>query len=302
MMRRQSGIALVLVLWVVTLLAVIAGNFAFSMRGEAQIARNLLSTAQAQALADAGVQRAWFELLKPPTDMKRWQGDGVVHESAVEGAILRVSVLDESGKIDLNVASDALLQGLFKSTGLGEDGSVALLHGVLDWRDADKLKRLYGAEEDDYRSAGKSYVPSNAPFETVDELARVLGMNPELYRKLAPALTVYSRQVGVNTAVASSEVLLAIPGANAGMVEQYLAQRQALLATGQKPPAFAGAGPFGAGAGGLSAYMVRSEAKMADGTVFVRKAVARLAQDPKRPVTLLAWGEGEAEADQLTGK
>ena len=71
MSRRQSGIALVLVLWVITLLAVIAGNFAFSMRGEAQIARNLVSTAQAQAHADAGVQRAWYELMKPPADSQR---------------------------------------------------------------------------------------------------------------------------------------------------------------------------------------------------------------------------------------
>ena len=34
---------------------------------------------------------------------------------------------------------------------------------------------------------------------------------------------------------------------------------------------------------------------MTDGTVFVRQAVARLAQDPKRPMTVLAWGEGESE-------
>ena len=59
-MRRQSGVALVLVLWVMTLLAVIAGNFAFSMRGEAQIARNLLVNAQAKSRADAGAQLAWF--------------------------------------------------------------------------------------------------------------------------------------------------------------------------------------------------------------------------------------------------
>ena len=53
MMRRQSGVALVLVLWVITLLTVIAGNFAYSMRGEAQIAGNLLRNAQAQSRADA---------------------------------------------------------------------------------------------------------------------------------------------------------------------------------------------------------------------------------------------------------
>ena len=49
MKRREEGVALVLVLWVIMLLTVIAGNFAFSMRSEARIAANLLQNAQAQA-------------------------------------------------------------------------------------------------------------------------------------------------------------------------------------------------------------------------------------------------------------
>lgn len=298
MKRRQNGVALVLVLWVITLLSVIAGNFAFSMRGEAKIARNLVSTSQAQALADAGVQKAWFELSKPATDLQHWQANGVAHEFSMGDAVLKVSMRDETGKIDLNTASDALLQGLFKSVGLSEEASVALVDAVVDWRDADKLRRLHGAEEDDYRSAGKSYVPSNSPFETVDELQRVSGMSADLYRKLAPALTVYSKQAGVNTAVAPRAVLLAIPGVNPALVEQYLAQRQILLATDQRALPFAGAGSFGVGSTGLSTYTARCEVKMTDGTVFVRQAVARLTQDPKRPMTVLAWGEGESE--QLT--
>ena len=298
MKGRQNGVALVLVLWVITLLSVIAGNFAFSMRGEAKIARNLISTAQAQALADAGVQKAWFELSKPPTDLQRWQANGVAHPFTMGDAVLTVTLQDETGKIDLNTASDPLLHGLFKSVGLSEEASVALVDAVVDWRDADKLKRLHGAEDDDYRAAGKSYIPTNSPFETIDELQRVLGMSTDLYRKLAPALTVYSKQAGVNTAVAPRAVLLAIPGVNLAMVEQYLAQRQSLLTADQKALPFAGAGSFGFGSTGLSSYTARCEVKMPDGTVFVRRAVARLAQDPKRPMTVLAWGEGESE--QLT--
>jgi general secretion pathway protein K len=300
MKLRQRGVALILVLWVITLLSVIAGNFAYSMRGEAQIARNLMSRAQARALADAGVQKAWLELLKPPTDLLRWQASGHVYTFVLEGATLRVSLEDEAGKIDLNMAPDALLRGLFKSVGLSDADSDSLLDAVVDWRDTDKLSRPHGAEEDDYRAVGKSYVPSNAAFDTVGELQRVLGMTPELYRKLAPALTVYSRQPGINTAVAPRQVLLAIPGVNPTMVEQYLAQRPNLLTADQKALSFAGAGAFGAGSSGPSAYTARCEVKMPDGTVFVRQAMARLAQDPKRPVSVLEWGEGESE--QLTGE
>lgn len=299
-MMRQRGVALVLVLWVVTLLSVIAGNFAFSMRAEAQIARNLLSSAQAQAQADAGVQRAWYELMKPPSELNRWTGDATPHEVALADGLMRVSIQDESGKIDLNTASEALLVGLFRSVGMPQEAAVALADSVQDWRDADKLRRLHGAEEAEYLAAGKGYVPSNAPFETTDELQRVLGMSPQVFRQLEPALTVYSRQPGVNTAVAQRPVLLAIPGVNPEMVEQFLAQRQSLMASQQPAPVFAGAGGFASGPSGVPVYLARCEVKMADGTVFVRQAIARITRDPKRPVTVLAWGEGDSE--QSSGK
>ena len=295
MTRQQDGVALVLVLWVITLLAVIAGNFAFSMRGEAQIARNLLATAQAQAHADAGVQRAWFELMKPPSDLLRWRGDGVVHEYLLEGAMMRVSIQDESGKIDLNVAPYELLHGFFKSVGLSDEASAALADAVQDWRDPDKLRRLHGAEEDDYRAAGKRSLPSDAPFQTVDELQGVMGMTPELYRKLVPALTIYSGQPYVNATVASRKVLMAVPGIPPALVEQFLAQRQIAIAANQRVPPLAFSSVFTNASAILPGFTVHSEAKMIDGTVFARQAVVRLTQDPKRPVTVLAWGGGEAE-------
>ena len=295
MMRRQGGVALVLVLWVITLLAVIAGNFAFSMRGEAQIARNLLVNAQAKMRADAGVQLAWFELMKPLADPQRWQANGIAHEFMMDGTMVRVSILDESGKIDLNTAPDELLKGLFKSAGLSEEASATLLNTVLDWRSPGNLKRLNGAKEEQYRAAGKNYGPPNAPFETVDELQRLLGMSPELYSRLAPALTVYSRQPGINPVFASREVLLAIPGINPAVVEQFLLQRQDSLATGQPVLPFAGASTFASASTGLSAYSVRSEATMADGTSFVRQTMVRLTPDPKLPVVVLTWSEGDAE-------
>jgi len=39
-------------------------------------------------------------------------------------------------------------------------------------------------------------------------------------------------------------------------------------------------------------YNLRSIAKASDGTQFVREAVVKVAQDPKRPFTLLLWQEG----------
>jgi len=286
-------VALVLVLWVVSLLAVIAGNFAYSMRGEAQIARNLVSSAQARALAEAGVHRAWYELTRPPSDAQRWLPDGVEREMNVPGATVKVTIQDESGKIDLNAASEDLLKGLFRSVGLAEDANVALVDAIADWRDPDKLRRLHGAEEAEYRAAGKSYVPTNAPFETVDELQRVLGMTPDLYRLVKAALTVHSKLAGVNPAVAPRESLLAIPGVNNAMVDQYLAMRLAALGTGAKAPPFAAGSAYVTATAGTSVYSVRSVATMADGSIFVRETTARVTPDPRRPIAVLAWAEGD---------
>ena len=91
------------------------------------------------------------------------------------------------------------------------------------------------------------------------------------------------------------EALLAIPGVNPAMLEQFLLQRQDALATGQPVLPFAGGGSFAAMSSGLSAYSVRSEAKMADGSAFVRQSIFRLNRNPKRPALVLTWNEGDAE-------
>lgn len=292
MKRRQAGIALILVLWMVSLLAVIAGNFAFGMRSEAQITRNLVSVAQARALADAGVQRAWYELTLPADEAQRWKPDGRVWEMNLADGTVQVIIQDESGKIDINTASETLLKGLFLSVGLDEARSVALLDALVDWRDADTVRRLHGAEESEYRAAGKTVMPTNSPFETIDELRRVLGVTPEIFQLLVPSITVHSRQAGVNTALAPRQVLMAIPGSSAELVDQFLTMREQALASGVTVPPFAPGAAFETGSVGGSAYSVRSIATMRDTSVYVREAVARLTQNPRRPVTVLAWGEG----------
>jgi general secretion pathway protein K len=289
-------VALVLVLWVVTLLAVIAGNLAYSMRGELQSTGNQLHVAQARALADAGVQRAWFEMLKPPSEPQRWQPDGSVHELLLDGVVVQVTVTSEAGKIDLNAASDALLLGLFKSVGLDDDRSAALLDAVLDWRDADSLRRLRGAEIAEYRAAGRTNGPANAPFETLDELQQVMGMTPALFRRLAPALTVFSRQPAIDPAVAPPEALRAIPGLREDQLSQFLRQREAARAAGQPAPTLAVGGPYTApgSAAAQTVYSVRSVARFPDGVVFIREATARLNRAAPNAVTMLAWSEGRS--------
>jgi general secretion pathway protein K len=293
----QGGVALILVLWTVALLTVIAGSFAYAMHIHVQVLQNSVAIARAQAAADAGVQRALYEFFKPPNDLDRWRADGQMHETTLNGVRLRVSAIDESGKIDINTAANELLKGLFMSAGVKDEDADAVVDAVQDWRDNDSLKRLKGAEEDDYRAAGLKYVPANAPFQTIEELQLVLGMTPDVYRRIADIITVYGRQPGLNVSIASRLALLAIPGVTGQQADEYIAQRDAARAADQPIPFFQPAARFATAAYNL-AFSIRAEARLDDDTVFVREAVAQILPDPKRPYAFFAWKEGTPDIKQ----
>jgi general secretion pathway protein K len=286
----QRGIALVLALWLTVLLTVIASGFAYTMRGEALAARNAISLAQARALADGGVERTIYELSRPRLP-DAWTPDGRPHRWIDSGAQLVVTAVDETSKIDLNSANDALLKGLMMQVGGLDDAAAAhVVDAILDWRDADDLRRPNGAEQSDYRAANLKYGPSNAPFESVGEFGRVLGVTPALFQRVAGSLTVFSRQAGVNPATAARDVLLALPNATPELVDQYIAARTDALESRLPVPVFPAAQGFGAGA--TAVWRIRSEATLADGVTFRREAVVRPVSDVRRPLIVLAWTDG----------
>src|SRR6185436_6514585 len=117
----QRGIALVLVIWLATLLTVVAASFAFSARTDALVIRNSISMARAEAAADAGVARAVWESYRIDNSPEQWRRDGAAHDMAFDDALVRVEMRDESARIDINTASDALLRGLMVSIGLTDE-------------------------------------------------------------------------------------------------------------------------------------------------------------------------------------
>ena len=293
--RKQKGIALIIVLWITTLLTLIASSFIYAMRTDVQIVANSLARLRLEAAADAAVQRGILEMLKPPQLPNRWTTDGVGQPWSYQGVAVDVSMTDESGKIDINTAADALLRGLFLAQGMKDEEAAAVTDAILDWRDPDSLKRLHGAEEAEYLAAGYSYKPANAAFQSIEELRLVMGITPELFDKVAPLITIYSRQPGINASIASRGVLRALPGASDALVDQYIAQREQARAAKLPVPQFAPAAPYSSFANGI--VVVRAAAnggEGANGSSFVREAVVMRLATPKRPYTFLRWKEGSA--------
>ena len=285
--RSQRGIALILALWLTVMLTVIASGFAFSMRSEALAARNMISMSQARAAANGAIERTVFEMSRTATP-ETWKRDGTPHTWKDGDVSLVASATDESARIDLNSANEALLRSLFINVG-GADPDLAahIADAIQDWRDGDDLKRPNGAEEPDYRAAGLKYKPANANFETVSDIARVMGVTPAIYAKVADSLTVHSRQPGINPLTASRSVLLALPNVTADVVDAYLALRGDALKANQPAPPFPPAQGYLSGA--VPVWRVRAVATMPDGVTFAREAVVNPSGDVRRPFVVLAW-------------
>jgi general secretion pathway protein K len=92
--------------------------------------------------------------------------------------------------------------------------AIGIADGVADFIDSDQQQRMNGAEEDAYRSASPPYRPANQPMASVSELRAVSGMTREIYRALAPHVTVWPREgAKLNILTASATVLRSINGA-----------------------------------------------------------------------------------------
>ena len=290
--NRETGVALVLVLWVLTLLGIIATSFSKSMRTETELARQLTLSAQARALAEAGIYRGILDLLRFRRDPQaKWQANGTVYKVMKLGrGEIRIAIQDEAGRIDLNTAQKPVIEGLLRGVGVDDQARVAISEAIIDWRDPDNLRQLQGAEDEDYQAAGRSYGAKDGSFSCVEELQQVLGMTPALYRKLAPLLTVHSHRLNVDINLAPPalvQVLEASEAAQAGVEPTNLgaaASNRDLSRSDFSSPR------GGLRSSGSSTFTLRAYAKVYD-TLAEIAATIKLGGDRDQPYSVIAWSE-----------
>jgi general secretion pathway protein K len=75
---QQRGFALLLVLWILSLLTIMAGSFALTIRRESAIVAGLKDNAQAAAVAESGLAIAQVMLLNNDKT-KRWVANGSIY-------------------------------------------------------------------------------------------------------------------------------------------------------------------------------------------------------------------------------
>jgi general secretion pathway protein K len=195
---NSRGVALIMVLWVITILSVIVLEFCFSMRTEVNITKNYKEELQSYAMAEGGVQRAIAELiyrhdpkvqqmrktLKPeeiPPDKKEWVVNGRPYFFPSDQKECEIRVMSEVGKVNINLVSESMLRKIIENLGLEGEARDIVVDSIMDWRDPDDFYRLNGAENEYYQSLKEPYYCKNGNLDSIEELLLIRGITPDLF-------------------------------------------------------------------------------------------------------------------------
>lgn len=222
---------LILALWSLGILTAFATSLGYLVRQKATLLDRIEHRAQLWNAAWAGVEAA-RSAVKSDTDTEvdsradGWANPKMFKDVQFPDALMNVGfervinkkkirfwgVADEQGKLNLNKAEAPVLAALLRQiTGLDSDGANAVAFAVVDWRDSDSSfgHPDFGAEDSDYGGLPKPYDAKDLPFETLDELLLVKGVNRDIFEKMKPYVTVFgSGAVNINTT--DQEVLSAL--------------------------------------------------------------------------------------------
>ena len=234
--RSESGMALMIVTWALALLMVAVFSFSYATKVETSATMTFRDAAAERFLAEGGLERALIELklrkVNPNPaneDARPWRTDGIPNRFDTDHGIAFVRITAEAGKIDINKSPETILKNLVLAIGVKPDDADIIVDSIEDWRDADNLHRLHGAEDEYYGSLNPPYKAKNADFESIEELLLVRGVTQEiLYGTgkapgLADFITLYAESDKINVSAAPREVLLSLPGMTPEMADAVIA-------------------------------------------------------------------------------
>ena len=227
--NNEQGMALLLVLIVVTLLTSILMELSYSTLIEQRLAETFRDNTRAYFLARGGITAGQKLLLTDNNEYdahtEAWAG-GISSYPVGEGFV-SLTVKDLNGQLGINslvvgnnpqaVVVDCFYRLLLA---LEIDDPAELTAGVIDWLDQgdDNFQLIQtdgldipvvGAEDLYYQGLALPYACKNGPLESLDELLLVRGFTKDIFKIVSPYLSVTdSKQININTV--GREVLLAL--------------------------------------------------------------------------------------------
>jgi general secretion pathway protein K len=194
---RRGGSAMVVAIWVILLLSILVGSFAYEAHLEAQVTSYYRKRTRAEYLARSGFVVAQMLMARSaevdpdaeadPED--RWfdpavrlkQGVLLGLEEAVGDGLIVLDIVPEPARRNINrldagenenaAEVEANLERILEIGGIGEEMWPDFVDPFIDWIDADEESRGDPAEtEDYYATLEPPYRAKNGPLDTIEEL------------------------------------------------------------------------------------------------------------------------------------
>lgn len=225
-LSNKRGVALILVIMIVSILTAVTIEMNRSSRSEIYDAANLSDSIRLLYMAKSGFNAGIGLLLLDKNNFDALHEDWADREliaakskTLFKDGYFDVPIEDESGKIQVNRLVDGAafnedIKGLMTRLlmqpefGLEEKSVGEILEAAKDWIDKDdETTGTGGAESAYYSTLEQPYAVKNGPLDCIDELLMIKGVTKELYYGtretpgLNRLLTVYGDgRININTA------------------------------------------------------------------------------------------------------
>ncbi len=223
MKKRQQGMALLVVLLIISLMTIIAVSVNERWQRSYQRSSALHYLRKAKWYAFSGEALVKEILLQDYLDSEEninlsqtWATEGRVYP--LEDAHLEMVVFDEQAcfninAINQNITSESnennqnsyieqVLLHLLINIDVEEYEAKQIVAAIQDWIDEDDTPSELGAEDNYYLSIDPPYLTANRPLKNISELRAIRGITAEIYQKLRPyvcALPEKKLSVNINT-------------------------------------------------------------------------------------------------------
>jgi hypothetical protein len=214
---RHRGATLLLALWALFLLSAMVVSWTIDLNTRLTLNGHAMRALEAEAMACSGAEIALDPATTPTSSLLRQSRGFQSYETRMTG---------EGGRLNLNwiVAGEnpvrlEMLRRYLENKGIELIDRDHMIDCLLDWIDPDNIVRLNGAEADG------DYQPANAMLTHIEDLKRVRGWEKFTSDPDWDADFTLNSSGPVDLAWASRAVLLALPGMNEQMVDQFLQTR-----------------------------------------------------------------------------
>jgi general secretion pathway protein K len=194
---KPRGIALIIVMIAIFVLAVLIGAFAYAMKVETKLAMNANREAEVIWLGRSGVELArWYVANEPPPGEpyeslnQKWAGgpgslamtNSVLAEAPplencqIGDGKVSVKITDLDRKFNINRADEPLLKQALTLVGVDAGEIDGITSSILDWIDTDDNEHMNGAESDYYQTLDPPYYAKNKPMDDLADLLFIKGV------------------------------------------------------------------------------------------------------------------------------